>query len=143
MRKAAPALFATTILLFMTGCSSQSPVTSVPPTNPVPGVAPVGLTVTDDPPAGVVVLFFQLSITGASFQPGNVSLFEQHQSHPQNVSQLQADSAFLGSTNVNAGTYTSLTLTFADPQLTIYNGTGAAIGSCANNSCHSRRAPRP
>ena len=134
MRKAAPALFATTILLFMTGCSSQSPVTSVPPTNPVPGVAPVGLTVTDDPPAGVVVLFFQLSITGASFQPGNVSLLSSTNSIPVNVSQLQADSAFLGSTNVNAGTYTSLTLTFANPQLTIYNGTGAAIGSCANNT---------
>ncbi len=134
MRKAALALFAAAILLIMAGCSSQSSVTSVAPTNPVAAVAPVGLTVTDDPPAGVVVLFFQLSITGASFQPGSVSLLSSANPIPVNVSQLQADSAFLGSTNVNAGTYTSLTLTFADPQLTIYNGTGAAIGSCANNT---------
>jgi predicted component of type VI protein secretion system len=134
MRKATLALFATTILLFMTGCSSQSPVTSVAPTNPVPGVAPVGLTVTDDPPAGVLVLFFQLSITSASFQPGNVSLLSSSNPIPVNVTQLQADSAFLGSTNVAAGTYDSLTLTFANPQLTIYNGTGAAMGSCANNT---------
>lgn len=134
MRKATLALIATTILLFMTGCSSQAPVTSVTPTSPVPAVVPVGLTVTDDPPAGVVVLFFQLTITSASFQPGNVSLLSSTNPIPVNVTQLQADSAFLGSTNVAAGTYTSLTLTFADPQLTIYNGTGAAIGTCANNT---------
>jgi hypothetical protein len=144
MRKATLALFATTILLFMTGCGSQSPVSSVTPTNPVPSVAPVGLTVTDDPPAGVVVLFFQLSITGASFQPGNVSLLSSTNPIPVNVTQLQADSAFLGSTNVNAGTYNSLTLTFANPQLTIYNGTGAAIGSCANNTvCQLTPATTP
>ncbi len=134
MRKATLALFATIILLFMTGCGSQSPVSSVAPTNPAPGVAPVGLTVTDDPPAGVVVLFFQLSITSASFQPGNVSLLSSTNPIPVNVSQLQADSAFLGSTNVAAGTYDSLALTFANPQLTIFNGTGAAIGTCANNA---------
>jgi len=134
MRKATLALFASTILLFMTGCGTQSPVSSVAPTNPVAAVAPVGLTVTDDPPAGVVVLSFQLSITGASFSPGNVSLLSSANPIPVNVTQLQADSAFLGSTNVAAGTYNSLTLTFADPQLTIYNGTGAAIGSCANNT---------
>jgi len=134
MRKATLALFATTILLFMTGCGSQSPVTSVTPTNPVAAVAPVGLTVTDDPPTGVVVLFFQLSITSASFQPGNVSLLSSSNPIPVNVTQLQADSAFLGSTNVSAGTYYSLTLTFANPQLTIFNGTGAAIGTCANNA---------
>jgi hypothetical protein len=134
MRNATLALFATTILLFMTGCGSQSPLTSTAPTNPVAGVAPVGLTVTDDPPAGVVVLFFQLSITSASFQPGNVSLLSSSNPIPVNVTQLQADSAFLGSTNVNAGTYNSLALTFANPQLTIFNGTGAAIGTCANNA---------
>lgn len=134
MLKTTRALFATTILLFMTGCSSQSPVSSVAPTNPVAAVAPVGLTITDDPPAGVVVLSFQLSITGASFSPGNVSLLSSANPIPVNVTQLQADSAFLGNTNVAAGTYNSLTLTFADPQLTIYNGTGAAIGSCANNT---------
>ena len=144
MRKATLALFATAILLFMTGCSSQSPVTSVAPTNPVPGVAPVGLTVTDDPPAGVIVLFFQLNITSASFQPGNVSLLSSSNPIPVNVTQLQADSAFLGSTNVAAGTYDTLTLTFANPQLTIYNGTGAAIGSCANNTvCQLTPATTP
>ena len=104
------------------------------PTNPQSSLVPVALTVTDDPPAGVVVLIFQLSITSASFQPGNVSLLSSTNPIPVNVTQLQADSAFLGSTNVNAGTYTSLTLTFANPQLTIFNGTGSAVGSCANNA---------
>jgi len=134
MLKATLALFATTALLFMTGCSSQAPVTPGTPNNPQSGLVPVGLTVTDDPPAGVAVLFFQLSITSASFQPGSVSLLSSANPIPVNVTQLQADSAFLGSTNVSAGTYTSLTLTFANPQLTIYNGTGSAIGACANNT---------
>jgi hypothetical protein len=82
----------------------------------------------------VVVLFFQLSITGASLEPGNVSLLSSTNPIPVNVSQLQTDSAFLGSANVAAGTYTSLSLTFSNPQLTIYNGTGSAIGTCANNT---------
>jgi len=144
MLKATQALFAGALLLFVTGCSSQAPVVTSAPSNPQSALVPVGLTVTDDPPAGVVVLFFQLSITGASFSPGNVSLLSSTHSIPVNVSQLQADSAFLGSTNVAAGTYNSLTLTFADPELTIFNGTGAAIGNCAKNAvCQLTPATTP
>jgi hypothetical protein len=53
---------------------------------------------------------------------------------PVNVSQLQTDTAFLGNQNVAAGTYNSLTLTVANPQLTIFNAsnTSSAITSvCA------------
>ncbi|MGD0007209.1 MAG: DUF5666 domain-containing protein [Terriglobia bacterium] len=135
MRRAALFLLTVVFLLFMAGCGSQSSVTTTPPSNPNPAVS---LTVTDTPPAGVTVLFFQLSITGASLSPGGVSLLSSTNPIPVNVSQLQTDSAFLGSTNVPAGTYTSLSVTFSNPQLTIYNGSGATIGSganvCANNS---------
>jgi hypothetical protein len=80
----------------------------------------------------MVVLFFQLSITGASLEPGNVSLLSSTNPIPVNVSQLQTESAFLGSANVAAGTYTSLSLTFSNPQLTIYNASDSAItSSCA------------
>jgi hypothetical protein len=56
---------------------------------------------------------------------------------PVNVSQLQTASAFLGSQNVTAGTYTSLSLTFANPQMTIFNASDSALSStCAvGNVC--------
>jgi len=47
---------------------------------------------------------------------------------------LQTDTAFLSLANVAPDTYNSLTLTFANPVLTIVNHSGAAIGTCANNT---------
>ena len=68
MRKTARLVFVTSLLTIMVGCGSQSTVTTNPTINPTPAAAtvPVSLSVTDTPPAGVTVLFFQLSITGAS-----------------------------------------------------------------------------
>ena len=91
-------------------------MTTHPPDNSNPADVPVSLTVTDTPPAGVTVLFFQLSITGSHsdiFVGASVSLLSSTNPIPVNVSQLQTDSAFLGSANVAAGTYNSLSLTFA------------------------------
>lgn len=141
MRKAAVALFAVFTLLFATGCRTQF---SLAPTTPPGTTTPVALTVTDAPPTGVVVLSFQLSITGASLSPGNISLLTSTNAIPFNVSHLQANSAFLGSANVTSGTYSSLSLTFANPQITIYNSTGTAIGACANNTiCQLAPATTP
>jgi hypothetical protein len=141
MRKAALVLFIVAFVVFMLGCGSQSSVAPTTPNNPTPAGIPVSLTVTDTPATGVTVLFFQLSITGATLSPGSVSLYpglllqNAYPAIPVNVTQLQTDSAFLGSTNVPAGTYTGLSLTFSpNTQLTIFNGSGAAIGSCANNT---------
>ena len=134
MRKATLFVFIVVFLLFMAGCGNQ--VNTTPVSNPATADVPVGLTVTDTPPAGVTVLFFQLSITGASLTSssgGTVSLLSSTNPVPVNVSQLLTDSAFLGSQNVPAGTYTSLSLTFSpNTQLTIFNGSGATIGSGAN-----------
>ncbi len=137
MRKAALLFFLAAIALLMASCAGQiqfvSNSTGDPPPGPTAGNAPVGLSVTDTPPAGVTVLFFQLSIKSATLTNSSgesVSLWGSTLEVPVNVSQLQADSAFLRSQNVPAGTYTSLSATFFNPQLTIYNGTGAAIGSC-------------
>jgi hypothetical protein len=144
MRRAAQFLFIAVFLLFLSGCGSQSPVTTTPPTNPTPADVPVSLTVTDTPPQGVTVLFFQLNLTGATLTSstgGSVSLYpgllqqNAYPAIPVNVTQLQTDSAFLASANVPAGTYTGLSLTFSsNSQLTIYNGSGAPIGGCANNT---------
>lgn len=136
MRRVAQLLLIVVIALLMSGCGSQSQMSSSAPGTPVMNNVPVGLTVTDTPPAGVTVLFFQLNITGAamtSASGASVSLLSSTNPVPVNVSQLQTDSAFLGNQSVAAGTYTNLMLTFANPQLTIFNGSGEAIGNCAND----------
>ena len=144
MRRPTLLLFTTTSLLFMAGCAAQLTFTPTTPTSPSGNMAPVSLTVTDISPTGVVVLSFQLSITGASLEPGNISLLSSANPVPVNVSQLQAESAFVGSANVTPGTYTSLSLTLSNPQLTIYNSTGSAIGTCANNTiCQLAPATTP
>ena len=134
-----PLTAALILTLVVTGCGSQGG-SSLTEGGSGGGTVPVSLTMMDTPPAGVVVLFFQLSVTSAILQPGNISLLGSGTtSIPVNVSELQTDVAFLGSANVAPATYTSLTLTFADnPQLTIFNGSGATVGSganaCANNT---------
>jgi hypothetical protein len=139
MRKAALFFFALIIVLFMTGCGSQSqpPVVGLPL-----GTGQfVSVTITDSPPSGVTVLCFQLSITGAALTQqsgGSSSLLSSTNPIPVNLSQLQTDSALLANATVHATedgegfTYTAMTLTFANPELTIYNGSGATIGSGAN-----------
>src|SRR6266478_5879450 len=104
--------------------------------NPSGGV-PMSLTIGDTPPSGVAVLFFEASITGASLQPSDskkqaVSLMTT----PVDVEfgHLQTDTAFLDLGNVAPDTYQSLTLTFGNAMMTIVNHSGAAIGSCADNS---------
>jgi len=104
--------------------------------NPSSGV-PMTLTIGDTPPSGVAVLFFEVSITGASLQPSDsskpgVSVL----SSPVEIEfgHLQTDRAFLSLANVAPDTYASLKLTFGNAQLTIMNHSGAAIGSCANNT---------
>jgi hypothetical protein len=53
------------------------------------------------------------------------------------VKQLETDSAFLSTMNVPAGTYQSITINVANPELTVMNNSSTAIGNCANNSvCH-------
>jgi len=98
---------------------------------------PMSLTIGDTPPSGVAVLFFEASITGASLQPSDsskpaVSVL----SAPVEVEfgHLQTDRAFLSLANVSPDTYASLNLTFGNAELTIVNHSGAAIGSCANNT---------
>jgi hypothetical protein len=98
--------------------------------------APVSLSITDTPPTGVNVLFFQVSLTSANLTPasgtGTVSLLRNNTPIQVDVTQLQTLSAFLNTANVPAGTYNSLSLTFADPKLVIYNASDASLGSsCA------------
>lgn len=124
------------IVLVANGCggNAYNMSTSTPADN-LPQSSAVTLTVTDAPPAGVTVLSFEVSINSAVLNPGNVQLITSPQRIE--VKQLETDSAFLSTMNVPAGTYQSITVNVTNPELTVMNNSGAAIGNCANNSvCH-------
>lgn len=100
--------------------------------NPLrPGASMLSVTVTDTPPTGVTVLSFEVSVTGATLNPGGVDLLAGRGPVRVEVEQLETESAFLSTANVAPGTYTSLNLTFANPELTFKNGTAAALSGCA------------
>ncbi|MFZ0035795.1 MAG: hypothetical protein WAK91_00115, partial [Candidatus Acidiferrales bacterium] len=90
--------------------------------------SPFTIGTVDNPPSGVTVISFRIMVTGAVLQPGNVSLITT----PQTIelTQLQTDNFTLGTTNVPTGNYTSLDLTLANPDMTIYNGAGS-VANCA------------
>jgi hypothetical protein len=97
--------------------------------------SPLILTLHDQPSnlSGMTVTSFEVTISGAVLEPGDVSLV----STPETVelTQLQTNSAFLSTTQVAAGNYTSLAVTYSTPQFTIVNNSGAAVsipgGQCA------------
>lgn len=94
------------------------------------GNSSVVLAMTDTPPSTVSVLSAEVTLTGATLAPGNVSLFSG--STTVELAKLQTDVAYITtSANIPVGNYTSVTLTFANPSLTIENDTTVAIGSCA------------
>jgi hypothetical protein len=108
---------------------------SMSPVNVTNGV-PMSVTIGDTPPSGVAVLFFEASITGASLQPSDskkpaVSVIM----NPVEVEfgHLQTDTSFMNLAKVTPDTYSSLTLTFGNAEMTIVNH-GAPIGSCPTNS---------
>src|SRR5215471_1329 len=131
MRRTIPFLAALLTLGLLFACGgSMSPVR-------VTNGVPMTLTIGDTPPSGVAVLFFEASITGATLQPSDstkpaVSVLAA----PVEVEfgHLQTDTAFLSLSNVTPDTYSGMNLTFGNAEMTIVNHSGAAIGSCANNT---------
>jgi hypothetical protein len=122
-----------TILLLLAGCNQGPMSTNSSGTNSNGQASQVSLSMTDDPPNGVTVLFFQISLTAAYLTPAsgssNASLLSNNTPVQVDVTELQAISAFLSTANVPTGTYKSLTLTFANPQLVIFNASDQAISS--------------
>ncbi len=108
-------------LLFLVSCGENSRSTSS-------GTTPVTLTMSDQPPAGVSVLAFEVTVSSAVLQPGNISLL----SMPTDieVSRLEVETAFLNTLKAPAGTYSSIAVSFANPELTILNNSGSAIAGC-------------
>jgi hypothetical protein len=95
-----------------------------------PATVPVTMSMQDTAPAGVPILSFEVQITNASLQPSDmtkpaVSLLV----HPADIEleHLQSEPALLGNLNVAAGTYSSATVTFANPRMAVFNNTGAPV----------------
>jgi Domain of unknown function (DUF4382) len=96
------------------------------------GTVPVTMSMTDTPPAGVSVLSFQVTITDARLNPGNLELLAAPVT--VNVTRLQTETSLTSSANVPPGTYTSVALTFSSPaSLTIENNSGATLTDGVTN----------
>src|SRR5258706_6093169 len=92
-----------------------------------PGTAPVVLTMADTPPTNVNILSAEVTLTGATLSPGNIPVFSG--STTVELTRLQTDVAYLGTTLVPPGSYTGIALTFSNPKLTIENDTGSSIAT--------------
>lgn len=89
-------------------------------------------------PSGVSITSFEVTITGVTLQPGNIPLLTNPQT--LELTQLQTNSVFLETTQVAAGTYTGMTVTYASPEYTFLNNSGSSItvngqACAANASC--------
>jgi hypothetical protein len=114
----------------LVACGGNNQYGSQPQNN---GNSSVVLAMTDTPPSNVSVLSAEVTLTGAALTPGNISLFSG--STTVELTRLQTDIAYLATAaNIPAGNFTAVTLTFANPMLTIENDTASAIGSCAVGS---------
>src|SRR6266850_2936068 len=85
-------------MLAIYSCNGSNMVTP-----PVMGGVPMSLTITDTPPAGVTVLSFEVSVTGATLNPGNVDLLGGKGPIRNEVKQLETESAFLSTATVTPG----------------------------------------
>jgi hypothetical protein len=113
--------------LALAGCGGTTQFGSQSQNN---GNSSVVLAMTDTPPSLVSILSAQVTLTGATLAPGNVSLFSG--STTVELTRLQTDIAYIATAaNIPAGNYTSVTLTFANPSLTIENDSAATIAGCA------------
>lgn len=126
------ALFLTAVLLFVAACSGK--LMSV---SPSASSSAMTLMIKDTPPSGVTILRFEITVTGASLQPTDsgaaaVSLLTA----PAKVEleRLQTETAFLSTAPAPPGTYASIMVTFANPEMTILNNSGAAI-TLGNTTC--------
>jgi hypothetical protein len=107
------------------GGSGDSGSSSTASTTPTATTGTVNLVIQDTPSPKLSVLSFQVQITEAVLQPGNVSILLKPVT--VDLAQLVSDTAFLSSTVVGSATFTSMTMTFANPQVTIVNNSGASI----------------
>ncbi len=124
------AIFGLVICAALAGCGGGNQLGSQPQNN---GNSSVVLAMTDTPPSLVSVLSAEVTLTGATLTPGNVSIFSG--STTVDLMRLQTDVAYLATAaKIPAGNYTAVTLTFANPSLTFENDMATTIAGCAVSS---------
>jgi len=111
--------------------SAKSASAMITVTSASPQAAAVSLTITDTPAAGIALLSFEVTLTGATLNPGSVDLLSGKGPMQIEVKRLETESAFLSTASVPPGTFTSLALTFANPELTFKNDVGTTFAQCA------------
>jgi hypothetical protein len=119
----------------LTSCNLHKP--------PPPGGGGGGATatlamtmVTDTAPASPSILSFKVTVTGILLTPttGTPQTITLNPAPTIELMRLQSDSAFLGTfTNVNATTYSSVTISVGNPQITFLNNTTGTITNASAN----------
>ncbi|HET7108945.1 MAG TPA: DUF5666 domain-containing protein [Candidatus Acidoferrum sp.] len=119
-------------LLLLAGCGGYSSPSGMPG----PQTAMMSLSATDAPPAGVTVFSFEVTLTGATLTgtgiyANTIDLLAGKGAQRIEVKHLETENALLNLANVTPGNYSTLRLTFSNPELTFRNDTAAAIAGCA------------
>src|SRR5229473_2591102 len=110
----------------LASCSGQ-PKSGPPPPG---GNSTLSLTMTDTPLAGTSILSFKVTVTGVSLTPSTgkaVSLTLNPSTPIIELTRLQSDSAFLGTSTVPSANYTSATISFSSPDIVLVNQTTVAL----------------
>lgn len=129
---------AAVVLGTLSGCSGVGNGSGPGPT---PQNASLALSMTSKPSVSLTnisVLAATVGITGVSLNPSTgtaVAVTLNPTVYPVDLARLQSDTALLGSLSLPADTYTSVTVTFSAPVLTILNQTGATLnGTCLSGT---------
>jgi hypothetical protein len=94
------------------------------------GNTTLSLTMTDTLLAGTSILSFKVTVTGVSLTPSTgkpVSLTLNPTTPIIELTRLQSDSAFLGTSTVPSANYTSATISFTSPDIVLINQTGGTL----------------
>ncbi len=93
---------------------------------------------TDTPLAGTSILSFKVTVTGVSLTPSTgkaVSLTLNPTTPIVELTRLQSDSAFLGTSTVPSANYTSATVSFTSPDIVLVNQTNVALAGGTPAPC--------
>ncbi len=130
MRRSQPFCFL--ILLsfaLITGCAGGGRTLISVGGSPLSGTLPASLAFTATPPTNVNLLSFQVTITGAVLNPGNVSLVNTPTTI--DLQRLESGNAIVSTTNIPPGTHNSITISFANASLTFRDDSNVVIAGCA------------
>lgn len=123
-------------------CSGPTGVGTTPP----PGTANFSVTMTDAAPAGTSILSFNVPINSVSLTSSTgsvVNVLSPSSPIVLDMVRLQSDTALLGTKQIPADSYASISFQLGVVNTVFANTTSAAIGSCAANSVCSLNSGTP